>query len=87
MAGQPIQSQKCPTCGKEINRVSAIKEPVIANPGDISICLYCATVNILDESMIQQTATENDLRKLDDETLQQIWDARQAIRFVRIRRN
>jgi hypothetical protein len=49
--------------------------------------LYCNTVNILDEALIQRVATEDDLRQLDNETLVRIFEARRVIHAMHVARN
>ena len=76
---EPIPSQHCPLCGKEVGYATSVFGPRQVKPGDISICGHCAGVTVLDDSLMQREATDQNLRELSTETLVQILRARDGL--------
>jgi len=61
-------SYKCPVCGHNLDSeiwVTGDKDP---QPGDISICYYCASANEFTENLNLKNITVHDFKLLDDAT-------------------
>jgi hypothetical protein len=58
----------CPTCGKTLDSAAGIGNPQLPNPGDVSICLYCANVAIFDIDDTLRTPTAAEQAELDRDT-------------------
>ncbi len=55
----------CKFCGKPQDRHTEAKsQPVQPRPGDLSICLYCGTICLFDESLNLEPMTAGDLDTL-----------------------
>ena len=84
----PTPASYCPGCNYRFDRAtSTFDDQVRPKPGDITICIKCATVLIFNGDMSARLATDGDLRELDAVTLLEIFRARTAIRFIQTRRN
>jgi ribosomal protein L32 len=55
----------CPNCGAILNANTACTDGTKAGPGDISICLYCQSVNILSEHMTTLKLSQEEYDALD----------------------
>lgn len=75
--------QTCPGCRQEIAEQSAIHAMTpTPRPGDVSICVFCATVNRFDDKLVLYALPREEWVLLDPEVQVLINNARRAVRKV-----
>jgi len=69
-----VRMQFCPECRRGLDGAKVLGEDDSATPGpgDITLCLYCATVLSFDKDGTLRRATKRDLKKFDREQKQLI---------------
>jgi hypothetical protein len=55
---------RCPACGEAIDRASHIEGESAPSPGDVSICIRCAAVNLFDDDLSPRVPTAAELARL-----------------------
>ncbi len=58
----------CPNCNTLVDMAVDPIGTMIPNPGDISVCIYCESVNIFSDDMALRLATSEELSNLDEDT-------------------
>lgn len=70
----------CPVCGKNLDAATSIeKEEAVPGPGDLSICLYCATVSRFDDNLKLEQITNEEFAELPEELKTSIRKARDTV--------
>lgn len=59
------EPNKCPSCSKTLNACTNTSGSSEPEPGDFTLCLYCAAICCFTESLSLRLATPTDLRELD----------------------
>lgn len=73
--------QRCPHCAKVFDAHTHVSEPdVRPQPGDLSVCLYCAQPMYYDQQGLLRAATRDYLEDAGPEICQQILRVQRAIR-------
>ena len=70
----------CPRCGKEMDASLAITNDHRPDPGDVSICLYCAGVSLYDDGLRLRlpTAAESLELRADPRIQKAIWAVKEV---------
>lgn len=77
----------CPVCQRSIDAASDVRGDARPNPGDITICAYCASILEFDDEMRPQQASALTLSSIDSETAHTIEVVRRAVRDLRAQNN
>lgn len=64
-----LEKDKCPICGKELDSATSAHGNDRPSPGDISICIYCATILRFDENLKLGEFPQEELIALPREVL------------------
>ena len=72
------------TCGQLLSGASGMGVDVAPDPGDLSVCMYCAHLWIYDKKLLLRdlTTVELDAVMRDPEYNALIWKAREAVRAL-----
>jgi hypothetical protein len=62
-----LKDQRCPQCAELLDGATAMGEDAVPEPGDISVCCYCAEILQFDAAMHLVKCPEEALAKLDTE--------------------
>jgi hypothetical protein len=64
---EPTEKELCPNCRHILDTVIAVDENPEKNPkpGDLSVCLYCATIHKFDEQLHRRPLQLGELEKAD----------------------
>lgn len=64
------QAHACPKCNAKLDGVTEMGEgDGLPNPGDVSVCLYCATILRFDDALVPKEITADDMDDMDNETV------------------
>lgn len=68
MSEPPLPNNYCPSCCKLNDGASNIEDPaLVPGPGDLSVCIHCATILQFDEKLKSQVLTAEELFELEDD--------------------
>lgn len=71
----------CPCCGKTLNASGASgNDEGAPGEGDLSVCIYCATILVFDANMTLRLLPQAELETLPEETLIELHKMQTAIR-------
>lgn len=78
----------CPVCGKKLDAATHVeKEEAVPGPGDISICLYCATVSVFDDNLKLKQMTNEEFAGLPEEVKTNVRKTRDMLLEFNIKRH
>jgi hypothetical protein len=79
----------CYKCGRLLDASSHINDANIKpNPGDFTICIYCASVLVFNDDLTARAITDEELLALSEESRQIIIEAvEQILNFISSKRN
>ncbi len=72
----------CPVCKSSIDAATCIENDCTPEQDDISLCLYCSSVNAFNSDLTLRAMTDSEIGDLPHEVRQHIQKARKAIREV-----
>ena len=72
----------CPVCLRAVDAASDVEGNARPNPGDMTICAYCASLLEFDHEMRPQFVSDSTLAAMDTETYRKIDVIRDAIRCL-----
>lgn len=58
----------CPSCGKECDSATGSNNDSVPNPGDITVCFYCASLLKFGSDMALEELPDEEYMDLDVET-------------------
>lgn len=58
---------KCPNCNKGIEEATGINASVKPKEGDVSICIYCSSINKFNKDLTLRIANEADIAELKED--------------------
>jgi len=71
---------QCPNCGKDIDSATGMDKGVPPNPGDLSVCLYCASFLVFNDDLSVRMITLEEVGDLAVEERSQLVMIRDEIR-------
>lgn len=77
-----IPDQRCPQCGRAFDTASHAIEAISPKPGDLTVCLGCASVLQFDKAMRNRVVSEAQLRRMrqkEPATMRQVAKIQRAI--------
>lgn len=75
-----MPDQRCPRCGKNLNRSSPVdNQPLAPVPGDFTVCVGCVAILQFDEQMKLKVPEQAAIEQLDAQTLQHLLAAQKLI--------
>lgn len=77
---------KCPHCGHRMDSASHMTEKVKPKPGDLTVCMQCASVLRFDSSLAVRTISDEQLRRIkqrDPEAAAELMKVQRAILAMR----
>lgn len=78
----------CPVCGKKLDAATSVeKEEAVPDPGDLSICLYCATVSVFDDNLKLKQMTNEEFAELPEEVKTSVRKTRDMLLEFNIKRH
>jgi hypothetical protein len=76
-----VQQDECPYCGHKLDCATvATGGEVRPRPGDISVCIQCASILSYDERLKLRAVDENEMGTLDADTYLEVARVQAAIR-------
>lgn len=76
-----LPDRNCPRCGHNVNGATSLTSQSGAPvAGDVTVCAYCAGVNVYTDRLEIRPATKEDLAEFPEEALNQILLAQIHIR-------
>jgi len=78
-----LEKDTCPACGYTLDAATGVQGNEIPGPGDISICINCASVLEFGPTLKLKLFSELELKKLSKEELDDISFAQSFIRKQR----
>lgn len=69
----------CPVCKHLCDRASSAYGQAVPDPGDITVCFYCTSVNVFGDDMALRVITEEELAQLNGEMKLKLLSVIQAI--------
>jgi hypothetical protein len=76
-----LEPSPCPYCGKMNDAASAPGEQA-PRPGDLGVCLTCASPLIYDDNLRTRALTEDDWRELTEENKEELRQYQRAVRSI-----
>lgn len=75
---------KCPVCAHEFDAIASADQNVEEPPeaGDVTICISCSSVLILDETLHSRVPTEADYATMPADFLEDIKELQEILRRV-----
>lgn len=58
----------CPACHRKLDHAAPVDSEACPGPGDVSVCAYCAQVNVFVEGGVLRRITAQELADLDPTT-------------------
>ena len=77
-----IQPSNCPVCLKQFDAATSPFGDSAPTPGDLTVCIYCASFLIFEQDLRLRLMTEQEIGELPDEARIQIMRVRRAIKAV-----
>jgi hypothetical protein len=78
----------CPVCGNKLDAATPTdKESGTPSSGDISICIYCATISVFDDKLKLSPITNEEFAKLPEELKISVRKARDTILEFNVQTN
>lgn len=75
----------CPSCGARLNANTGCTDGSQPEPGDISICLYCQSINVFSEHLTTLKLPQEKYDKLSDEEKAEIQEAIKMVKALNIK--
>lgn len=72
----------CPVCKHHIDAATCIEDDHTPEQDDVSLCLYCSSVNAFNSDLTLRAMTDSEIGDLPHEIRQEIQKARKAIKHV-----
>jgi hypothetical protein len=60
-----VPPSPCPWCGEDLTAASGVNHPNNPEPGDCTICIYCAGWCIFDEQLLLRKPTSEEQAEID----------------------
>jgi hypothetical protein len=77
----PVPEDHCPFCGHKLDAAST-PNGAIPNPGDVSICLSCASALVFDKNLRLQAMSQNEFADLHPDNQKEILLIQRGIRML-----
>lgn len=62
-----VPESHCPTCAKLLDSATSVSDASTPEPGDLSICFYCATLLTFDDNLVLQALGEDAFATLGED--------------------
>ena len=59
--GHHVPESECSSCARMLDGAFEINSDVAPQPGDLSVCIYCAAVNVFDDELHHRAPTPLEL--------------------------
>lgn len=81
---EKLKGNRCPNCRSSLDAATATfsQKPLVPDPEDLTICLYCQKILIFNSDLSLRVATAEDLGKLKYDTLLKLALAKKTARKV-----
>ena len=56
----PVPKSKCPDCGNRLSMASKMKGSGVPREGDVTICVFCASILFFDRGLFLRKATDSE---------------------------
>lgn len=80
------ENATCPHCGHRLDLATGIDHTLMPRPGDVSICIECASILIFDDAMMPREPTVDEWKELK-ETNQEAFIISQQVKQQRAELN
>lgn len=77
-----VPINNCPVCKHYIDAATCVEYDYTPQQDDISLCLYCSSVNAFNSDLTLRAMTDSEIGDLPHEVKQHIQKARKAIKDV-----
>lgn len=72
----------CPSCGHEVDVSTSVQEDAVPNPGDISLCAYCGSINMFSSDMALIELPKVLFDTFDEDTKRAVLVAQEIVRQI-----